>query len=268
MSTAMRTINLTQIIEISATALFAGIAVAFWVAPESSGNAFGLAPVGAEGIAALRADLGGLFAALAVLIGAVAFKRVAAWRQPAIVVLGAIAGSRSIAWTLNGGPAGDVVSFTIEFAAIGVLAAKRPEQGASPPRPPRYTPRIAGASAILIIAIASAAMTPQIEQKIFDRAAQQRVATTNTTLLGDDALRVAICGSSAPLPSAEWAKACVAVFAGGKFYVIDVGPESVENLVLWQTPLAAIGGVLLADDSSLYTLPLGSREVRVGHVAN
>ena len=32
-------------------------------------------------------------------------------------------------------------------------------------------------------------------------------------------------------------KACVAVLAGGKFYVVDTGPESVENLVQWGIPL-------------------------------
>ena len=59
------------------------------------------------------------------------------------------------------------------------------------------------------------------------------------------------------MPSAERAKACVAVFAGGKFYVVDVGPESVENLVLWGVPLSSIGGVLLTHFHSDHIGELG-----------
>ena len=101
--------------------------------------------------------------------------------------------------------------------------------------------------AVLILAIAAAALavlfSPAIQLRIFDRAAVAMTARSNRGLLADDALRVAICGSSAPLPSARRAKACVAVFAGGKFYLVDVGPESVENLLLWGVPMASIGGV-------------------------
>jgi ribonuclease Z len=75
--------------------------------------------------------------------------------------------------------------------------------------------------------------------------------------LADDALRVAVCGSSAPLASATRAKACVAVFAGGKFYIVDSGPESTENLVLWGIPLSAIGGVFLTHFHSDHIGDLG-----------
>ncbi len=37
----------------------------------------------------------------------------------------------------------------------------------------------------------------------------------------------------------------MAVFAEGRFYVVDAGPESTENLVRWGIPLARIGGVFL-----------------------
>jgi ribonuclease Z len=75
--------------------------------------------------------------------------------------------------------------------------------------------------------------------------------------MADDALRVAVCGSSAPLPSPDRAKACVAVFAGGKFYLVDVGPESVENLVLWGIPMSQVGGVMLTHFHSDHIGDLG-----------
>jgi ribonuclease Z len=114
-------------------------------------------------------------------------------------------------------------------------------------------------SIVLAALVAGAAIliSPGIQQKIFDRAAGKMAARTNDAPLADDALRVAICGSSAPLPSAARAKACVAVFAGGKFYLVDVGPESVENLVLWGIPLSAIGGVMLTHFHSDHIGDLG-----------
>ncbi len=115
--------------------------------------------------------------------------------------------------------------------------------------------------AVLLLLLAVAAglvlFNRSVQQKIFDRAARQMASRTNTGPLADDALRVAICGSSAPLPSADRAKACVAVFAGGKFYVVDAGPESVENLVLWGIPLSEIGGVLLTHFHSDHIGDLG-----------
>lgn len=112
-------------------------------------------------------------------------------------------------------------------------------------------------AALAAAAGAAVLMSPALQQRLFDRAAEQFTAAPDTTLLKDDALRVAICGSSAPLPSAERAKACVAVFAGGKFYIIDAGPESVENLVMWNIPLSSIGGVLLTHFHSDHIGDLG-----------
>jgi ribonuclease Z len=118
--------------------------------------------------------------------------------------------------------------------------------------------RVAIAAGVVLVAATSMAMlSPGVQQTIFDRAAQNKASVVNTAPLADDALRVAICGSSAPLPSAARAKSCVAVFAGGKFYVVDAGPESVENLVLWGIPLSQIGGVLLTHFHSDHIGDLG-----------
>src|SRR5262245_57236130 len=100
----------------------------------------------------------------------------------------------------------------------------------------------------ILAVLAAGAITvtrPSVQEALYDRAAAKRSSSASTAPLADDGLRVAVCGSSAPLPSAARAKACVAIFAGGKFYVVDAGPESVENLVLWGIPLAKIGAVLL-----------------------
>lgn len=112
------------------------------------------------------------------------------------------------------------------------------------------------------LALFAVLYVPGVAQSIYDRGARAKSAASNRAPLADDALRVAICGSSAPLPSAARAKACVAVFAGGKFWIVDAGPESVENLVLWGIPLSEIGGVLLTHFHSDHIGDLGELQLQ------
>jgi ribonuclease Z len=105
--------------------------------------------------------------------------------------------------------------------------------------------------------LAFAAHNQSVQDAIFARGFEHNIRRDNRALLGDDALRVAVCGSSAPLPSPRRAKACVAVMAGGKYYVVDVGPESVKNLMQWGLPLETIGGVLLTHFHSDHIGDLG-----------
>ena len=111
-------------------------------------------------------------------------------------------------------------------------------------------------------AAAILAFVPGVQQWLFDRGAEKLTATSNTALLRDDALRVLVCGTSAPLPSKDRAKACIAVFAGGKFYVVDTGPESVENLMLSGIPMSAIGGVMLTHFHSDHIGDLGELQLQ------
>ena len=60
-----------------------------------------------------------------------------------------------------------------------------------------------------------------------------------------DGLRVIFCGTSGPLPIAGRAKACTAIIAGGAIYLVDVGPESTENLLTWRVPLASAKAVFI-----------------------
>jgi ribonuclease Z len=118
------------------------------------------------------------------------------------------------------------------------------------------------AIAVLLLGAAGALLTPAVQQAVFDRAAARMTGRSNSAPLVDDALRVAIAGSSAPLPSKARAKACVVVFAGGRFWVVDAGPESVENLVLWRIPLSRIAGVLLTHYHSDHIGDLGELQLQ------
>ena len=121
---------------------------------------------------------------------------------------------------------------------------------------------LAVALAGIAIAAATVSFSTAVQQWLFERAAESLTATVNDAPLLDDALRVAVCGSSAPLPSARRARACIAVFAGGKFYIVDARPESVENLSLWGIPLERIGGVLLTHFHSDHIGDLGELQLQ------
>jgi ribonuclease Z len=116
---------------------------------------------------------------------------------------------------------------------------------------------VAAAGTAAILASASG-----VQAWLFDRGAEQLMATDNAALLKDDAMRVLVCGSSAPLPSEKRAKACIAVFAGGKVYVVDSGPESVENLMLRGIPMSEIGGVMLTHFHSDHIGDLGELQLQ------
>lgn len=60
-----------------------------------------------------------------------------------------------------------------------------------------------------------------------------------------DSLKVTFCGTSGPLPVRDRAKPCVVVQAAGKLYMVDVGPESTENLMLWRLPLNQARAIFL-----------------------
>ena len=60
-----------------------------------------------------------------------------------------------------------------------------------------------------------------------------------------DSLKVIICGSGGPLPISGRAKPCTAIQAGGALYLVDIGPEASENLMLWRLPIATAKAVFI-----------------------
>ncbi|TFH20152.1 MAG: MBL fold metallo-hydrolase [Myxococcales bacterium] len=58
-------------------------------------------------------------------------------------------------------------------------------------------------------------------------------------------------------PDRDRAASCTAVIAGGKLWLVDVGPGSWENVQLWRLPRAALGGVLLTHFHSDHIGELG-----------
>src|SRR5688572_19322762 len=252
--------RISRILVVLASLGFAGVALLIWAAPQQAAQTLGLDAVRANGTVVLRADLGGLFAGLAIVCGAAAWTRRRSWILAAASMVGAIVVGRTIGWVGRGGIGTDVVELAIELAVLISLGGLARRATTDTPRARRaWRPATVAAAIVPLAAVGgtTAFVSPSLQMRIFNRAAQARAGVVNTLPLADDALRVAVCGSSAPLPSAARAKACVAVFAGGKFYVVDVGPESVENLVLWGIPLSSVGAVLLTHFHSDHIGDLG-----------
>ncbi|MCC6849825.1 MAG: MBL fold metallo-hydrolase [Deltaproteobacteria bacterium] len=96
-----------------------------------------------------------------------------------------------------------------------------------------------------------------LQDAVLRRMIPRLIAQSGNALLADDALRVAICGSDAPLPHPTRAKACVAVFAAGRFWVVDTGPQSWNRLALMRVDGARIGAVFSTHFHSDHIAELG-----------
>ncbi len=96
-----------------------------------------------------------------------------------------------------------------------------------------------------------------VQDAIVNRVIARNLSLTANALFQDDALRVVLCGTSSPMPHPTRARPCVAVIAGGKFYVIDTGTGSWNNLASWRIPGERIGAVLLTHFHSDHIGELG-----------
>lgn len=240
--------KITRVLVTVYAALFAVVGLGFWIAPALLAQRFNIEGLGISGLSTIRADLGGLFLTLAGLCFVGVQTRRRSLLIAAALMLSAIVVGRLIGWATSGELTGLAGMLAVEIVGVAVLAAHVrtlklwPDEG-----PPKFLRTLATAAAVLLAAgglLAIAGHTPAVQDRLFQRASQAAIQRNNAALLKDDALRVALCGTSSPLPSKR-AKACVAVIAGGRMWIVDSGPESTENLMQWGVPLDRVAGVLL-----------------------
>ncbi|HXZ84946.1 MAG TPA: MBL fold metallo-hydrolase [Myxococcota bacterium] len=105
--------------------------------------------------------------------------------------------------------------------------------------------------------LALALRVPAVQDALARRAIARMVAAQPDALFAGDALRAVLCGTGSPLPHETRAKACVAVFAAGRFWVVDTGPGSWNRLALLRVDPARIGGVFLTHFHSDHIGDLG-----------
>ncbi len=103
--------------------------------------------------------------------------------------------------------------------------------------------------ALLVVAVVGFGMgtlvmvSPRLQDAVVTRIARRRIGRNASGLLAPDALRVLLCGTASPIPSARRAEACTAVFAGGRMWIVDTGPGSWRTLALRRVRSEAIGAV-------------------------
>lgn len=115
-----------------------------------------------------------------------------------------------------------------------------------------------GGIAIVLIGLGAAALRlPAVQDALLRRVVAQRMGAAPPALARADALHVLFCGTSSPMPHPTRAKACVAVFAGGRFWVVDTGPGAWNNFAQWQIDGSRIAGVLLTHFHSDHIGELG-----------
>lgn len=112
-------------------------------------------------------------------------------------------------------------------------------------------------AALVALAIGIFALRiPAVEDAIFDRVLKERFAASAATLFDDDGLKVVFCGTGSPLPSVR-AQTCTAVFAGGKYYMVDAGTGGWETLAAGSVPANRLAGIFLTHFHSDHIGDLG-----------
>ena len=119
----------------------------------------------------------------------------------------------------------------------------------------RISVRLAGAA--LLSSLIGTLGCNAVVGRIVDASVDRQTNSVRGELLEDDALRVFLCGTGSPLADADSAAACTVVIAGGKVYVIDVGPGSQEVAQLAGIPTRALGGIFLTHFHSDHIGELG-----------
>jgi ribonuclease Z len=115
----------------------------------------------------------------------------------------------------------------------------------------------------LVLVVAAALLAalawrmPSVQDRVVRAAIEHMVGRNSNPLFADDALRVLLCGTGSPLPHRTRAKACVAVFAAGRFWVVDTGPSSWNRMALLAVDAARVGGVMFTHFHSDHIGDLG-----------
>lgn len=113
---------------------------------------------------------------------------------------------------------------------------------------------------VAVVVLNRPAVQDQLTQRAMLRGME--ALAPHDALFKDDALRLLVCGSGAPGPWRDRARACLAVIAGGRYYVVDIGPGASNRLALLRMPAPRIGAVFVTHFHSDHIGDLGELNAR------
>ena len=118
-----------------------------------------------------------------------------------------------------------------------------------------------GALVIVRAGIEVGARLEPVQDRLFEGALAKNFAPRATPLLETDGIGVFFCGTGSPLPSAKRAQNCTAVFAGGKYFLVDAGTGSWENVQAAGIPGERLAAVLLTHFHSDHIGDIGEADL-------
>jgi len=119
-----------------------------------------------------------------------------------------------------------------------------------------------GGFALALAAIGAAALhIPVIQDRLFDKALERNFSPRAASLWEDDGLNIFFCGTGTPLPSIKRAQSCTAVFAGGRFFLVDSGTNSWETIQLAGIPGDRLDAIFLTHFHSDHIGGLGEADL-------
>lgn len=102
-----------------------------------------------------------------------------------------------------------------------------------------------GAVLALLVLAGIAVRVPAVEDHLFETALARATGGPRVPLFDGDGLKVFFCGTGSPLPSKKRAQTCTAVFAGDRFFLVDAGTGSWENIQAAGITGAKLGAIFL-----------------------
>ncbi|MEK7266323.1 MAG: MBL fold metallo-hydrolase, partial [Pseudomonadota bacterium] len=119
-----------------------------------------------------------------------------------------------------------------------------------------------GGVALGLAALGALALrVPSVEDRLFDGALEKGFSPRAAALWEGDGLNVFFCGTGSPLPSKKRAQTCTAVFAGGRFFLVDSGTGSWENVQAAGIPADRLDGIFLTHFHSDHIGDIGEADL-------
>ena len=120
---------------------------------------------------------------------------------------------------------------------------------------------LAGGAALIAGAGALAVQAPTVQDFLFGKALEKTFAPRSAPLWDSGGLGVFFCGTGSPLPSARRAQNCTAVIAGGRYYLVDAGTGSWENIQRAGIPGERLGAIFLTHFHSDHIGDIGEADL-------